>query len=192
MGFDGGQYGPLNVVGSTPTTGSSPSISPDGARITFAANGALWVVNSDGTNPNQIGISGSDFTPTWSPDGTKIAFTSLQTGVAQVFTIDPDGQNEMNISNSNTNEGMPMYSPDGTKIAFVISPTINNPTGKIWTMNSNGSGKMQITTGVSNDEHPSYSPDGLTIAFSTNRDGNYEIYKVLAVGGVATRLTTNA
>jgi hypothetical protein len=87
---------------------------------------------------------------------------------------------------------MPTFSPDGSKIAFQRTPNAINPVGKIWTMNANGSGQMQITTGVGNDERPTYSPDGMTIAFSTNRDGNYEIYKILAVGGIATRLTNNA
>jgi len=51
---------------------------------------------------------------------------------------------------------------------------------------------MQITLGSGNDERPTYSPDSLTIAFSTNRDGNYEIYKTPAIGVVVTRLTNNA
>jgi CxxC motif-containing protein (DUF1111 family) len=59
-------------------------------------------------------------------------------------------------------------------------------------MNSNGSMQTPITTGIGNDERPTYSPDGMNIAFSTNRDGNYEIYRTLAIGGVATRLTNNA
>jgi hypothetical protein len=105
----------------------------------------------------------------------------------------PIGTEVTNISNSPlVNDRMPTFSPDGSKIAFQRTPNAINPVGKIWTMNANGSGQMQITTGVGNDERPTYSPDGMTIAFSTNRDGNYEIYKILAVGGIATRLTNNA
>jgi CxxC motif-containing protein (DUF1111 family) len=59
-------------------------------------------------------------------------------------------------------------------------------------MNANGAMQTQITTGLGNDERPTYSPDGMSIAFSTNRDGNYEIYRTLAIGGLATRLTNNA
>jgi CxxC motif-containing protein (DUF1111 family) len=185
--------GKLNVSPGMPTTGTFPAFSADGARIVFSNSGNLWVVNNDGTNPNAITFDGTDFTPTWSPDGTTIAFTRITGGVAQVFTITPIGTNDTNLSNNPlVNDGMPVYSPDGTKIAFVRSPTLNNPTGKIWTMNANGSGQTAVTTGLGNDERPTYSPDGTTIAFSTNRDGNYEIYKIPAIGGVATRLTNNA
>ena len=150
-------------------------------------------MNNDGTNPNLISFEG-DIHPSWSPDGTKIAFSSTRTGVAQIFTMTPIGTDVTNISNDpNGQDRFPTFSPDGSKIAFQRTPTSGlNPVGKIWTMNANGSGQTQITLGVGNDERPSYSPDGMTIAFSTNRDGNYEIYKILAIGGLATRLTNNA
>ena len=187
--------GVLNTMPDVPTTGHSfPAFSPDGSRIAFSASGNIWVVNSDGTNPNLISFEGTDFHPTWSPDGTTIAFSSARTGVPQIFTMTPIGTDVTNISNDpNGSDRMPAYSPDGTKIAFQRTPTSGlNPVGKIWTMNANGSAQMQITLGLGNDERPTYSPDGMTIAFSTNRDGNYEIYKILAIGGVATRLTNNA
>lgn len=186
--------GILDTQPDVPTTGHSfPAFSPDGTKIAFSASGNIWVVNNDGTNPNLISFEGTDFHPTWSPDGTKIAFSSARTGTAQIFTMTPIGTEVTNISNNAlVNDRMPAFSPDGTKIAFQRTPSGVGAVGKIWTMNANGSAQTQITTGLGNDERPSYSPDGMTIAFSTNRDGNYEIYKILAVGGVATRLTNNA
>ena len=186
MGWDGGQYGPLAVTSpSVPATGSSPAFSPDGKRIAFSANGGIWIVNNDGTNPNLMTIGGSDLSPTWSPDGTKIAFSSSQTGLSQIFVMDQDGQNVTNISNSTFSDSQPSWSPDGMRIAFVRSP------GKIFAMNANGMAQTQVTLGAGTDEHPSYSPDSSMIAFSTNRDGNFEIYKIPAVGGVAVRLTND-
>ena len=177
-----------------PATGHSfPTYSPDGSQIAFSVGGGIWVMNNDGTNPNLITFE-DDSQPSWSPDGSKIAFTSTRTGVAQIFTITPIGTDVTNISNnSSANDRFPAFSPDGMKIAFQRTPAIGlNPVGKIWTMNASGAGQTQITTGLGNDERPTYSPDSMTIAFSTNRDGNYEIYKILAVGGLATRLTNNA
>jgi CxxC motif-containing protein (DUF1111 family) len=186
--------GVLNTLPDVPTTGHSfPAFSPDGSKIAFSANGGIWVVNNDGTNPNLITFEGTDFHPSWSPDGTKIVFSSARTGVAQIFTVTPIGTEVTNISNNSAfNDRMPTFSPDGTKIAFQRTPTAFGSVGKIWTMNANGSMQTQITTGLGNDERPTYSPDGMNIAFSTNRDGNYEIYRTLAIGGIATRLTTNA
>ena len=185
--------GVINTDPGVPTTGHSfPALSADGSKIAFSANGGIWVVNNDGTLPNLISFEG-DSQPAWSPDGTKIAFSSTRTGTAQILTMTPIGTEVTNLSNSSlVNDRMPTFSPDGSKIAFQRTPMAINPVGKIWTMNANGSTQMQITTGVGNDERPTYSPDGMTIAFSTNRDGNYEIYKILAVGGLATRLTNNA
>ena len=187
--------GVLNrVPDGPPTTGHGfPAYSPDATKIAFGVSGGIWVVNNDGTNPNLISFEG-DSHPSWSPDGTKIAFSSTRTGVAQIFTMTPIGTDVTNISNdANGQDRFPTFSPDGSKIAFQRTPTSGlNPVGKIWTMNASGSGQTQITTGTGNDERPSYSPDGTTIAFSTNRDGNYEIYKIPATGGSVTRLTNNA
>jgi len=186
--------GILTTLPDVPTTGHSfPAFSPDGTKIAFSASGNIWVVNNDGTNPNLISFEGTDFHPTWSPDGTTIAFSSARTGTAQIFTMTPIGTDVTNISNNSSfNDRMPTFSPDGTKIAFQRTSTAPGSVGKIFTMNASGAAQTAVTTGGGNDERPSYSPDGTTIAFSTNRDGNYEIYKILAVGGVATRLTNNA
>ena len=184
------------AVGNAPTLGSTPSFSPDGGRIAFRndTNGDIWVMNSDGTNQNGVTCcSNPDSDPAWSPDGTKIAFSRVVGGVAQIFTITPIGTDETNISNNPlANDRHPAWSPDGTKIAF--QRTLNAPgaVGKIWTMNADGTGQTQITLGPGTDERPSYAPNGANIAFSTNRDGNFEIYKTPATGGVVTRLTNHA
>lgn len=186
--------GILDTQPDVPTTGHSfPAFSPDGTKIAFSAAGAIWVVNNDGTNPNLISFEGTDIHPTWSPDGSTIAFSSARTGVAQIFTMTPIGTNVTNISNNSSfNDRFPTYSPDGSKIAFQRTSVTPGSVGKIFTMTASGSTQTAITTGTGNDERPSYSPDGTTIAFSTNRDGNYEIYKVPATGGSVTRLTNNA
>ncbi|HEX8561300.1 MAG TPA: di-heme oxidoredictase family protein [Pyrinomonadaceae bacterium] len=188
MNVDGGENG---AVGNSSAVGLYPCFSPDGMKIAFQSGSQIWVMNNDGTNKQQLTTAGQNLTPAWSPDGTKIAFTSTRTGSYQIFTMNPSGAGQTNISNSPSIDRTPAWSPDGAKIVLARATQVDLTTTKIWTMNANGSGQTQVTTGPGNDERPTYSPDGMMIAFSTNRDGNYEIYKMPAAGGVATRLTNN-
>ena len=191
MGFDGGQFG---AIGNAPLTGGYPSFSPDGTKIVFNSNANnirnIFVMNSDGTNLQQLTTTTVDQGPAWSPDGTKIAFHSMRTGVWQIFTMNPDGANPTNISNNGAaNDAFAAWSSDGTKIAFSRA-TAGGPQ-KIWTMLSNGAGQTAITTGAGDDSRATWSPDGTAIAFMSTRDGNWNIFKVLSVGGPVTRLTSD-
>ncbi len=197
MGFDGGQYGP---VGNTPTTGFHPAFSPDGKQIAFGrstgttTSTAIMLMNADGTNLRQLTAAGSQaISPTWSPDGTKIAFASNRTGLWQIYIMNPDGTGQTQISNGVANDLLPAWSPDGTKIAFVKAPPGPNPFSDIWQFNPDGTGQTPLTiTPTSNETGPTWSPDGTMLAFQTDRDGNWEIYKMTAAGANQTRLTNNA
>jgi Tol biopolymer transport system component len=190
MGADGGQYG---AVGDPPVVGDYPSFSPDGTKIAFDRNSSrnIFVINSDGTNLQQLTSTGVNSDAAWSPDGTKIAFTSNRAGGAQLFTMNADGTNQTNISNASTFiDSLPSWSPDGTKIAFNRSVP-GTQTQNIWTMNADGTGQVAVTAGPFRDERPTWSPDGTMVAFHSNRDGNLEIYKAPSTGGLITRLTNN-
>jgi hypothetical protein len=187
MGFDGGQYG---AVGNAPVDGLYPSFSPDGAQVVFQRNSNIFIMNNDGTNLHQVTNTGQDASPAWSPNVPKIAFASHRTGRWQIFTMNEDGTSQTNISNSSANDTLPAWSFNGGSLAFTRAP-LAVPVEKIWTMNTTGTSQTQITTGVGNDERPTFSPDNASIAFSTDRDGNWEIYKIPSSGGTATRLTNN-
>ena len=77
------------------------------------------------------------------------------------------------------------------KVVFVSSrttgPGVDNPTGdgEIFTAYPDGTNLTQLTFNTANDLDPTYSPDGKRIAFETNRDGNFEIYKMRAADGAS-------
>jgi Tol biopolymer transport system component len=90
---------------------TSPMWSPDGLRIVFdefkpAAGGVpsatqIWVMNAtDGGNPVQLTTTGTNFAPYWSPDGTKIVFTRYDGSQYDIWVMDANGANQVNLTNT--------------------------------------------------------------------------------------------
>ena len=190
MGFDGGQYGP---IGNQPIAGQYASFSPDGTELVFVnGDSNIVVMNNDGTNAHKLTDTGLDTSPAWSPDGTQIAFASRRDGIWQIFTMDTQGNNVVNISNSHSNDIEPGWSPDSNLIAFVRSPQFGN-SSDIWSMDRNGGAQTQLTSTFNATEgRPNWSPGGDAIVFHTNRDGNQEIYIMKPSGASQTRITNHA
>jgi CxxC motif-containing protein (DUF1111 family) len=191
MGFDGGQYG---AVGNKPIVGQYSSFSPDGTEIVFDDKDSnIVVMNNDGTNAHKLTGDGVDDAPAWSPDGTKIAFARRHKGLWQIFTMNPDGSDLRNISNSNTNDTEPGWSADSKFIAFARTPQFFGQFSDIWSMEADGNAQTQLTATIhANEGRPNWSPDGSAIAFHTDRDGNWEIYVMKPSGEGQTRVTNDA
>ena len=130
----------------------------------------------------------TDFDPTWSPDGSQIAFRSQRDGNDEIYIMNSDGTCQVNLTNDPADDWSPAFSPDGTKIAFAHFFD-GNQFSDIAVINKDGSGMQRLTT--SHGEYPAWSPDGSQIAFASARDGNYEIYVMDADGTGQTRLTDN-
>jgi Tol biopolymer transport system component len=77
-------------------------------------------MNADGSGQTMLTNSSKDETwPSWSPDGTKIAFESDQDGNGNIYAMNAsDGSNQTRLTNSTANDCNPKWSPDSTKIAF--------------------------------------------------------------------------
>jgi TolB protein len=163
--------------------------------IAFAHEGDVWVMNADGTGRTRLtDHPAEDFDPSWSPDGSKIAFRSHRDGNVEVYVMDADGTDQTNLTRSPTSDYSPDWSPDGTRIAFA-SDRDGDP-NEIYVMDADGSNQTRITRNPGIDEYPTWSPDGTRIAFSCTFGrvlpegvGDFEICVVDADGTGLRQLT---
>jgi len=125
----------------------------------------------------------TDFDPTWSPDGTRIAFRSQRDGNDEIYVMNADGTCQINLTNDPADDWSPAWSPDGTRIVFAHFFD-GNSYSDIAVINTDGTGLKRITT--SSGEYPAWSPDGTQIAFASARAGNYDIYAMNADGSAQT------
>lgn len=178
---------------------SQPGWSPDGARIAFRRgpvgdpNADVWVMGADGANPRALITSpGADERyPVFSPDGTKLAFTSSRDGQYEVYVSAADGTGAVRTTNDPNYDSAPAWSPDGSRLAFERATTIDaEATKDVWVMRSDGTAQTRLTATDGVDEGPSFSADGARIAFTSARDGDQEIYVMAADGAGPARVLT--
>lgn len=158
-------------------------------------NNEIYTMEPDGTAQTNItNHPGNDTDPAWSPDGTKIAFSSTRDGGDdEIYVMNADGTNVTQITYNNDIDTEPTWSPDGTKIAFtrmVVQPPpppnclskfcpgpesyyIGNAViqDDIFVMNADGTNEVQLTEDLGYDNNPAWSPDGSKIVYAhTNYD----------------------
>jgi len=105
----------------------------------------------------------------WAVDD-RIVFTSRRDGPKNIFVMNADGSNPINLSkNPKAHDYSPVWSPDHTKIAFTSSRDLND---EIYVMNADGTDQVNITKDPEADSLPCWSPDGKMIAFNTTRAKN--------------------
>lgn len=97
----------------------------------------------------------------------QVLFTSMRTGVMQIYRIDTDGGRETRLSQTDSADVHPAWSVSG-RIAFV---SYRSGGGDIYTMNADGGELRRLTTQPGLDESPTWSPDGKRIAYVSERNG---------------------
>jgi hypothetical protein len=150
----------------------------------------VHVMHADGLTPIRLlNTSANDSSPVWSPDRTKVAFSSDRTGFGEIYLINADGSNQVNLTNMDpAQDTEPTWSPDGTRIAFTSTRSGHS---EIWVMGADGSRPTRLSRPPDVDSQPAWSPDGTRIAFQSDRSGGVDIYVMQADGSNQTRLTTD-
>jgi Tol biopolymer transport system component len=177
---------------------SVPIWSPGGAwiAITSAPGGSypeaaldLFVVRADGSEViNLTDHPAAESGPSWSPDSTRLAFTSDRDGNEEIYVVDVDGSGLTRLTENPARDGAAAWSPDSARIAFVSNRDGN---WEIYTVAVDGSGVARLTNDPGSDLNPAWSPDGRQIAFTSDRSGNGEIYRMDPDGGNVVDLTNS-
>ena len=131
----------------------------------------------------------SDVGPAWSPDGSKIAFGVAYAQNSDIWVMNADGSNQINLTNKPGLYWGNAWSPNGSKIAFGLGP-VNEI--DIWVMNSDGSNKINLTGKPGNYWEPTWSPDAGKISFvSAGAEEKFDIWVMNADGSNQINLTGN-
>ena len=195
---------PMRPLNLGHEAGYNPALSQERARLAFAdfrVFGRILQVElpDPGASRDATEWKPVEFLPStrtqnrasYSHDGKRIAFTSLQSVSHEIHVCDSDGTNEQRLTSFNDPAGTvntPRWAPDGDEIAFSCALEGNSD---ICVIGSGGGSSPNLTKHPASDGNPSWSRDGEWIYFSSDRSGDQQIWKMPAAGGKPEQVTEN-
>ncbi len=149
----------------------------------------LQIADADGANP-QTPFADREpiISPTWSPDGNRLAYVSFYSKKPVVWVHDLASGRRHVVANFKGSNSAPAWSPDGKTLAVVLT---KDGASQLYTVNADGSGVTRVAASPGIDTEPRFSPDGQWIYFTSDRSGSPQIYRLPVSGGTAERITFN-
>ena len=127
-------------------------------------------MNADGSGQGWLTLTAEGGPPVvWSPDGRRIAFTSMRNGNSEVYVMNADGSRQRRLTRDPAQDSVQAWSPDGREIAFVRQRAGGSD---VYLVNPDGGGQRRLTRNAAPSYDLAWSPDGRKIAFLSRRDDN--------------------
>lgn len=147
----------------------------------------LVVADADGADPQTI-VSTDEplLSPRWAPDGTRIAYVSLEQKKPVVYVQNLATGARTAIAAFRGSNSAPAWSPDGRQIAVTLS---RDGGSQLFLMNADGTGIRRVMTSPGADTEAWFMPDGRSLLFTSDRGGTPQIYRVGVDGGGVERIT---
>lgn len=171
--------GRSTAVGLPGGTPGWPRISPDGKLAVLHIGGAdtrdIWLLDLDRPGSiRQLSFQGGGF-PTWSPDGSRIAFMSRRGGSGDIYIASADGSGDTELLLAGPRTKIPgSWSPQGVLAFYEIGDITQRD---IWVVDvDNGADPVLFVATPANELSPMFSPDGRYVAYVSNETGQNEIY----------------
>jgi Tol biopolymer transport system component len=171
----------IDLTKDSRASDTQPVFSPDGERIAFRSEregGGLFLMGRTGEAVRRLTRSG--FTPTWSPDGRQIGYSTADSpvtpysgrGLGELWVVDVGTGASRKISVTGDVQGgrQPAWSPDGAHIAFRSGLAI-------WTVAAGGGVATRVSADGGNEWLPVWSRDGRYIYCSGDRDGRLNLWR---------------
>jgi TolB protein len=175
---------PICLTEGSTADDDQPAFSPNGQRIAFRSSregGGIFVMGRTGEAVRRVTRGG--FNPSWSPDGTMLAYASERVGlmplnwegVSELWVVPVDGGEARRLGSG---DGvMPRWSPHGHRIVFQTRLGTNAQMD-IMTMPSQGGEPTPVLSDAATDWSPTWSPDGRFIYFISDRGGSMNLWRI--------------
>ncbi|GJI98804.1 protein TolB [Duganella caerulea] len=146
----------------------------------------LLVADADGEG-EQMALRSNEpiISPSWSPDGTKVAYVSFEQKKPVVYVQNLVNRARTVVANEKGSNSSPVWAQSGNKLAVSLSKDGHT---QIYTVNADGGNLKRVSNSAGIDSEANFAPDG-SIYFMSDRSGGPQIYRMNADGGDAKRIT---
>ena len=172
------------AIAAEPRGYTNPRISPDGSRVALDLRERetdIWIWNFARETLTRLTFDpDSDMYPVWTPDGSRLAFTSNRgrAGVARLHWKSADGTGSVErLAETDATQFPTSATPDGKRLLFDYSSSDSGTRNRqqLGILSFGGSPELLLSTEFS-DRNAEVSPDGRLVAYESNALGRYDIY----------------